>query len=112
MKGILLAGLSAVLVALPAKADKWATGDLRCATVRVEEDRTWNPKSVVANGCREVVFWAMCVNYASKVDNDYYNGVLQPGEETRIMMYPQVDEAFQVEVNFLTNSDLVEYPAC
>ena len=110
----LLAALAALamLMAAPAEAKFQATGNLHCAKMRTENDGTYNPQFVLSNGCGDVVFWAMCVNYPSKVDNDYYDGALQPGEEAWVETYPEVGEEFGAYVHFQTMSDDVEYPAC
>lgn len=102
----------AMLMAAPAVAEWRATGNLPCAKMHTEGDGTYNPELVLSNGCGDVVFWAMCINYPSKVDNDYYDGALQPGTQTSVETYPEVGEEFGIYVHFQTMSPEVEYPDC
>ena len=81
MKRLFLLAALAMLMAAPAGANWQATGNLPCAKMRTEGDGTWNPQFILSNGCGDVVFWVMCINYPSKVDNEYYEVALQPGDE-------------------------------
>lgn len=112
MKRIFLLAALALLVAAPAGAQMGVTGNLPCAKGRVEGDGTYNPQLVLLNGCGDVVFWAMCINYPSKADNEYYEGELQPGDEAWVETYPEVGENFNFLVHFQTTSPDVEYPVC
>jgi hypothetical protein len=112
MKRILVLTVLAMLITAPAEAKWQITGNLRCASVHTEGNGTWNPQFIVANGCGDVVFWVMCVNYPSKVDNEYFEGTLQPGEKAWIETYPEVAEEFGAFIHFQTLSNDVEYPTC
>jgi hypothetical protein len=112
MKRLLLLAALAMPIASPGASAGQMVGNLKCVNVRTEGDGTYNPQFVISNGCADVVFWVMCVNYPSKVDNEYYEGILQPGEEAWVETYPEVGEQFGVQVRFQTTSPDVEYPSC
>ena len=102
----------AMLIATPLWAQAGVTGNLPCAKGRIEGNGTYNPQIVLLNGCGDVVFWTMCINYPSKADNEYYEGGLQPGEEAWVETYPEAGEEFNFRVRYQITSPDVEYPAC
>lgn len=112
MKRTTLFALLAVALAMPGTATAQMTGTLKCADIHVDGNNTYNPSIVIENGCEDVVFWALCLRYSSNVDPEYFDGTLQPGEDSWIETYPQVGEKFTFLFRFQTMSSDVEYPAC
>ena len=112
MTRIFMLALLAMMIAPPAAAEWLLSGNLPCARVTDVGAQSYNPQIKVINGCGDVVFWALCVNYPSKVDKEYFDGSLQPGEETWIETYPEVGEGFDAYIHLQTMSNDIEYPAC
>ncbi len=94
----------------PARAESF--DGLACADLTVEDNGTYNPEIVIANGCDQVVFWRMCVNYKARVEREYFEGSLGPGDSTRIETYPAEGEEFNVGAWAQIGSEMVREPEC
>ena len=86
--------------------------ELSCVDFRIEGDGTYNPEIVLSNGCGDVVFWRLCVNYRAQLEREYFEGALRPGETTRIETFPVEGEEFYAGGWAQTGSDVVRAPQC
>ncbi len=95
---------------VPARAESF--DGLACADLTLDGDGTYNPEIVITNGCDQVVFWRMCVNYKARIEREYFEGSLGAGESTRIETYPAEGEEFTFGAWAQIGSDMVREPEC
>ena len=113
MRGFCLAACILVAAqAVPHVAGAERITDLACMELQIEGDGTYNPEIVLSNGCGDVVFWRLCVNYRARLEREYFQGSLQPGETTRIVIYPAEGEEFYAGGWAQIGSDAVREPEC
>ena len=102
----------AAVLAAPDTARSERIKGLPCVDFRIDGDGTYNPEVVLTNGCGDVVFWRMCVNYTARLEREYFEGSLQPGAVARIETYPAEGEEFYAGAWAQIGSDVVRDPEC